>query len=254
MAGYAPDASTTDWCTPNWIIEKVHEVFGGPPELDPCSNEWSKVNPSKAEYKLPHNDGLAEHWDYKTIFVNPPYGKGYVNRETLAFATPKEFRVLPERDKVSWRLSTLENWLARCAFAWQQNHSDVIALCPAYVDTAAWQNYVWPYVRYVFFPRGRIKFDLPPVQCEILTAATVADEHLKRCTSKADWFIRRGKGADSTRVAACDRHRFHLIGKHKRWNSEAAPMACALPFWGSENTGNRFYDIFGDSGQVVKLG
>ena len=42
-------------------------------DLDPCSNEHSMVD-ADTKYILPTN-GLTESWNYKRIFVNPPYGR-----------------------------------------------------------------------------------------------------------------------------------------------------------------------------------
>lgn len=71
------------------------------------------------EYRLPIRDGLRESWDYRTIYVNPPYG---ADRE---------------------RGSTIKQWLRRCAQARETHGSQVLALVPVATNTAHWKLYVW---------------------------------------------------------------------------------------------------------------
>ena len=61
-----------DWNTPPKYVKLITEFFGEI-DLDPCSNEFSTIS-SKIKYELPIN-GLNESWDYKHIYVNPPYGR-----------------------------------------------------------------------------------------------------------------------------------------------------------------------------------
>lgn len=58
--------------TPAYILEPVREAMGGI-ELDPCTEP---DNPTGADrfFALPV-DGLAQSWDARSIFCNPPYGE-----------------------------------------------------------------------------------------------------------------------------------------------------------------------------------
>jgi len=71
-AGRNNKSNKKDWNTPPKYIELILKMFGSI-DLDPCSNEYSMVN-AKTKYILPTN-GLNENWDFKKIFVNPPYGR-----------------------------------------------------------------------------------------------------------------------------------------------------------------------------------
>ena len=62
-----------DWCTPPKYIELVNRYFDNNIDLDPCSNIFSMID-AKNKYMLPI-DGLNESWNYKNIYVNPPYGR-----------------------------------------------------------------------------------------------------------------------------------------------------------------------------------
>ncbi len=62
-----------DWCTPPKYINLINKYFDDDIDLDPCSNVFSMVD-AKIKYMLPMN-GLTESWNYKNIYVNPPYGR-----------------------------------------------------------------------------------------------------------------------------------------------------------------------------------
>jgi len=71
-AGRRNNVIKKDYNTPpkyvNAIIDFFKEV-----DLDPCSNAYSMIK-AKNEFILPM-DGLSREWNYKKIFVNPPYGR-----------------------------------------------------------------------------------------------------------------------------------------------------------------------------------
>lgn len=107
-----------NWCTPPKYVQAVRDVFGGTISLDPCSNLHSLVD-AEVEYRLPEHDGLRSSWDYRTIYVNPPYGAD------------------------RYRGTTIKDWLRRCAHAKEGFSSEVIALVPVATNTKHWKDYVW---------------------------------------------------------------------------------------------------------------
>lgn len=107
-----------DWCTPPKYVRAIREFFSGRIELDPCSNKHSIVK-AEVEYCLPKTDALRESWDYRTVFVNPPYG---ADRK---------------------RGTTIRDWLRRCAEANEKHGSEVLALVPVAANTRHWKRYVW---------------------------------------------------------------------------------------------------------------
>ena len=108
-AGRNFNTKSTDWCTPREILLPVRRFLGGI-NLDPCSNRHSIVS-ARTEYMLPQ-DGLNLPWRHKTIFVNPPYGRGLIR-----------------------------DWLERCTAA-AKDGSEVIALIPVATNTRHWQRNV----------------------------------------------------------------------------------------------------------------
>ncbi len=117
-AGRKVNTLSQSWCTPPKYVNAIKRFWGGDIEFDPCSNEYSIVRARK-ELALPQHDGLNEIWNYKTIFVNPPYG---ADRE---------------------RGTSIKNWLAKCADANATYHAEVIALIPVASNTLHWKKYVF---------------------------------------------------------------------------------------------------------------
>ena len=133
-AGRSVVSGSVHWCTPPKYVEAVRQAFGGKIELDPCSNEWSVVR-AETEWMVPTNDGLAEQWNYGTVYVNPPYG---ADRE---------------------QGTTIRHWLHRCADAHERYGSEVLALVPVAANTSHWKRYVWGRAAAVcFLYDTRLKF------------------------------------------------------------------------------------------------
>ena len=88
-AGRKVNTLSQSWCTPPKYVNAIKKFWNGTIDLDPCSNEYSIVK-AITEFKLPEIDGLKEEWNFKTIYVNPPYG---ADRE---------------------RGTTIKDWLGKC--------------------------------------------------------------------------------------------------------------------------------------------
>ena len=117
-AGRTTTSLSQEWSTPGKYVAAVRAHFGGIIELDPCSNATSIVK-AEVEYRLPETDGLAASWNFKRIFVNPPYGS----------------------DRT--RGTTIRNWLRKCAQAHAQHGAEVLALIPVATNTGHWKESVW---------------------------------------------------------------------------------------------------------------
>ena len=146
------ESSSHHWCTPQKYVNCIYTFFDGPPDLDPCSNSYSIIK-AKKEYILPENDGLNESWNFKTIFVNPPYG----------------------RDKV--RKTTIKNWLEKCSESNKLYSSEVLALVPVATNTKHWKQHVFGVAKAVcFLYDTRLKFMIngieggkgAPMSCSII--------------------------------------------------------------------------------------
>jgi hypothetical protein len=117
-AGRKVNTLSQNWCTPQKYVKAVREMFNDNIELDPCSNIFSIVG-ADVEYIFPKNDGLSESWNFRTIYVNPPYGA----------------------DRVTG--TTIKHWLKKCAEAHKRYGSEVLALIPVAPNTTHWKYYVF---------------------------------------------------------------------------------------------------------------
>ena len=133
-AGRNVNSKSKNWGTPKKYIELVKCMFGGVIELDPCSNNYSIVN-AKTEFILPQTDGLFEEWNYKTIFINPPYGS---DRE---------------------RGTTIKNWFKKAYDTYIKYNSEIIMLVPVATNTSHWKEYVYNKAKCIcFLGDTRLKF------------------------------------------------------------------------------------------------
>jgi hypothetical protein len=174
MAGHIPDSLSVDWCTPDWICNALVELFDGPPDLDPCSNPYSRVC-AKTEFTLEKgNDGLIDEWSARNIFVNPPFGKGWWKPNAAGrrdYIWPSERKAkkaeLSKTDFNAWikpyKLADIGDWIKRCA-DYGEGDRNVVGLIPSYTGVKAWQRHVWKRASAVFFPEGRIHFRLVYLQ------------------------------------------------------------------------------------------
>ena len=174
-AGRQINSQSQEWGTPRKYVNAVREFFGGSIELDPCSNERSIVH-AQVEYRLPLQDGLRESWDFRSIYVNPPYGI----------------------DKT--RGTSIKDWLKKCADAFSHFDSEVLALVPVATNTGHWKKYVFGRAACIcFLYDTRLKFLVngqnggkgAPMACAIIYWGT-------RCTRLYEVFSKFGAVIDIT--------------------------------------------------------
>lgn len=116
-----------DYQTPKWLYDKLNKIFSF--NLDPCT---SRDNPLGTKYFFTKQiDGLAQSWDLKSIYINPPYGRD------------------------------IRKWLSKAYNSLQLNPDQVIVmLLPARTDTKWFHQYIYkqPNVE-VRFLKGRLRFE-----------------------------------------------------------------------------------------------
>ena len=133
-AGRKIISQSQEWCTPQKYVRAIKHFFGSAPELDPCSNINSIVG-AKNSFLLPKKDGLKQKWNYKTIYVNPPYGRSKNSK------------------------SSIYDWLEKCSTAHQEFNSEVLALVPVATNTAHWKEFVFSEAAGIcFLADTRLKF------------------------------------------------------------------------------------------------
>lgn len=115
-AGMSIYSNSTDWNTPTKYVDLIYRMFDHI-EFDPCSNKGSIVN-AQTEIILP-DDGLNQEWNYKTIFVNPPFGKDFE------------------------RKTTIKNWIKKCYETYKEYNSEILLLMPVATNTSHWKEYIF---------------------------------------------------------------------------------------------------------------
>jgi hypothetical protein len=132
-AGRKNSDNKKDWNTPPKYIIPIKELLGEI-ELDPCSNEYSIVNP-KTEFSLP-TDGLKQNWgDYKTIFVNPPYGRDLLKK------------------------TTIKDWLEKINKTHKKYNNEILTLIPVATNTSHFKEIIFKEAKGIcFLSDTRLKF------------------------------------------------------------------------------------------------
>lgn len=120
-----------DWYTPDHVLDAVR-AWIGPIDLDPCSSDAAQRRVRAARYYTIADNGLALPWNATTVYMNPPYSRGNIDRFVDKF--------LAEYAAGSfYRAAVLTN---------------------ATTDTRAGQRLLAA-ADHAFFPRGRISFVTP---------------------------------------------------------------------------------------------
>jgi hypothetical protein len=139
-----------DWNTPPKYIKLIKKMLGEI-ELDPCSNKYSIVN-AKTEFILP-KDGLLEDWNYKTIYVNPPYG-----RDTE-------------------RGTSIKSWIYKMNETYKKYNNEIICLIPVATNTSHYKDIIFKEgIGICFLNDTRLKFMIngelskkgAPMSCAII--------------------------------------------------------------------------------------
>jgi hypothetical protein len=177
MAGHIATSKRTDWCTPAGPLDIARETFRGPIGFDPCGNVDSIVRARReirfgrqhedgllyvreqgAETAVAIGDGLVAPWGREQGFVNPPFGTVHIHRETLRIVEADEWKTIPEEERGAYDKKTLGDWIAKVRAEHEAYGFEGCLLIPAAVDTAPWQDDVWPAASAVGFFRGRLRF------------------------------------------------------------------------------------------------
>jgi site-specific DNA-methyltransferase (adenine-specific) len=110
------------WATPGCIFSPLDQEFQF--TLDPCCTiETRKCD----RYFTPEENGLIQSWAGESVFVNPPYSRGNIDK-----------------------------WMAKCCEE-AKTAKVIVALIPVSTSARWFHNYVWGKAELVFY-QGRIRF------------------------------------------------------------------------------------------------
>ena len=115
-------SNTDSWSTPWDLFYKLNEIYNF--DLDPCCDE---LNRKCKNYFTRQHDGLDQDWNkYKSVFMNPPYGR------------------------------EIKKWVKK---AYEENKKGCIVVCllPARTDTKWFHEYIYNKHK-IEFIKGRLRF------------------------------------------------------------------------------------------------
>lgn len=112
------------WATPVDFYNNLNDEFHF--TLDPCSND---ENHKCDKYFTVDDDGLSKDWSGETVYMNPPYGRGEIDK-----------------------------WVKKASEESAKENTQVVALIPASTDTRWFHEYVYNKAKEIRFVKGRLKF------------------------------------------------------------------------------------------------
>lgn len=123
------------WNTPPKYIELINQFFDNNIDLDPCSNEHSMLI-TKYRFTVV-DDGLKQDWNFKNIYVNPPYGKNVDNK------------------------TSIYNWIYKGYESYKNYNSELLYLIPVATNTKHFKDIIFKYANGICFLNDtRLKFYL----------------------------------------------------------------------------------------------
>jgi site-specific DNA-methyltransferase (adenine-specific) len=139
-------STTCEWATPLHVFERYDAVYRF--NLDPCStheNAKCKLHFTQAD------DGLAQSWADKRVWMNPPYG----NPQTACKSGCKKQTCARRGHHVRDYVPGIIDWM-RKALDESLRGALIVCLVPARTDTHWWHLYATK--GEIEFLRGRLKF------------------------------------------------------------------------------------------------
>ena len=163
--------SSVNWITHPDIIELVKKCYGGQIDLDPCPSTIKSNWFAKENWPLGGPvDSLRTRWSLHNkmtlepegclrgrptrIFVNPPFGTSYINRDQCI--GKDEHEKLPEDQIKLWQKQTILQWAYKCIEECLKGN-EIIWLSKAAVESKALQA-VLSHSQAICIPEGRLAY------------------------------------------------------------------------------------------------
>lgn len=107
--GYS-DNYFSDWHTPNYIIDRVKQLYGGTIDLDPCTDEIAQKSIQATSFFTKEDNGLLQLW-FGNIYLNYPGGRtGKYSNSTIWFdKAEREFTKTEEVENIVICLFSVEH-------------------------------------------------------------------------------------------------------------------------------------------------
>lgn len=78
------DSENDDWYTPSMWVSIARRVMGGI-DLDPFSSDLANQRVMARQYYTEENSSLNGDWNASTVWMNPPYTRGIIDRAVDKF-------------------------------------------------------------------------------------------------------------------------------------------------------------------------
>ncbi len=136
-------SATDNWATDRAVLARLADEFG-PFDLDVCADA---DNTAAQAWFTAEQNGLAQTWTARAVWMNPPYGR------------------------------TIGLWIRKAAESVSAGHCQrVVCLVPARTDTRWWQQVVTPHAALIRFVPGRLRFGGAKTPAPFPSAVVVFDE------------------------------------------------------------------------------
>lgn len=131
MSGYMKTAKSEEWETPQWLFDRLNNIFHFQIDLacTPKNQKCKQGFYNNIEYSV--HLTMEEARKPISFWCNPPYNDIY-------------------------------DWVSGCKKASEKDgkKDTVVMLIPASTEISAWHDFIWPYARYIIFLKGRLKFEI----------------------------------------------------------------------------------------------
>jgi len=116
-----------EWETPPLLFQGIERFIGKKFTLDPCTSPSNPLGTPK--FYTVKEDGLKQDWGGETVFVNPPYGSG-----------------------------SLEKWLKKASIEAAKHYTEIVMLLPSDTSTHWYRDWIFQDRGNIVHIIGRIKF------------------------------------------------------------------------------------------------
>ncbi len=98
-------SKSVEWYTPTLYIKAAREVMNGIIELDPASCEIANRVVQASRYYDIKINGLLQPWKARSLWLNPPYGRGDGNRSNQEIWTCRRYSICFVKQRIDFYTS-----------------------------------------------------------------------------------------------------------------------------------------------------
>jgi len=140
----------SEWGTPQVLFDKLNALFNF--EMDLCATENNhKMKP----FISPEQDSFTVEWDFKSSYLNPPYGEP----ENKCGRRCKKKKCEKRGFHADRYIPGVIDWVNRAQhMTVKYEGTRIVSLLPARTETK-WFQTIWDHACFVLFFKGRLSFE-----------------------------------------------------------------------------------------------